>query len=293
MNMPVSYSLLRQGKVRDVYLADDDRHLLLVASDRISAFDHVLPNPIPNKGATLTQLSNFWFSKTKDLIANHIVAVNPPLDGWKNDGRWLREQLDQRAVLVKKADPLSIEAIVRGYLVGSGWKDYRQTGGVCGIPLPKGMVEAGRLPEPIFTPSTKAEAGAHDENISFDKAADLIGEENARKVRDIAIKLYTFAAEYAEKRGIIIADTKFEFGFADGELILIDELFTPDSSRFWPAESYQPGMSPPSFDKQFVRDYLEKIQWNKQPPAPALPEDVIAGTTQKYEEALRRLTQTN
>jgi phosphoribosylaminoimidazole-succinocarboxamide synthase len=290
MKTPGSYSLLRQGKVRDVYLADDDRHLLLVASDRISAFDHVLPNPIPNKGATLTQLSNFWFSKTEDLIANHIVTVNPPLDGWKNDGRWLREQLDQRAVLVKKAAPLSIEAIVRGYLVGSGWKDYRRTGCVCGIPLPEGMVEAGRLPEPIFTPSTKAEAGAHDENISFEKASDLIGEETARKVRDIAIKLYTFAAAYAEKRGIIIADTKFEFGFSDGELILIDELFTPDSSRFWPAESYRPGISPPSFDKQFVRDYLEKIQWNKQPPSPALPEDVIQKTAEKYKEAMNRLT---
>ncbi len=290
MNMPSNYSLLRQGKVRDVYLADDDHHLLLVASDRISAFDHVLPNPIPKKGATLTRLSNFWFAKTKHLIANHIVAVEPPLDGWKNDGRWLREQLDQRAVLVKKAEPLSIEAIVRGYLVGSGWKEYRQTGCVCGIPLPKGMVEAGQLPEPIFTPSTKAEAGAHDENISFERATDLIGRETAEKVRDISIQLYAFAAEYAEKRGIIIADTKFEFGFADGELILIDELFTPDSSRFWPVSSYQTGMSPPSFDKQFVRDYLEKIQWDKQPPAPNLPEDVIRKTAEKYGEALKRLT---
>ena len=292
--MPSSnvYAFLRQGKVRDVYSADD-HHLLIVASDRISAFDHVLPNPIPDKGRILTLLSNFWFDKTKELVANHIVTTNPLLDGWVNDGRWRCEQLAQRAVLVKKAEPLPIEAIVRGYLAGSGWKEYRETGCVCGIAQPDGLVEADWLPKPIFTPSTKAEAGAHDENISFERAAELVGLETAQKVRDISLQLYTFAAGYAEQRGIIIADTKFEFGLLEGDLILIDELFTPDSSRFWPSESYRPGTSPPSFDKQFVRDYLERIQWDKQPPAPALPEDVIRSTSDKYKEALKRLTRDN
>ncbi len=289
MQTPNRYTFLRQGKVRDVYLVDDNRHLLIVASDRISAFDHVLQSAIPDKGRVLTRLSNFWFAKTGGLIANHIVSTEPVLDGWINDGRWSREQLAQRSVLVKKATPLFIEAIVRGYLVGSGWKEYLKTNCVCGIPLPKGLMEAARLPEPIFTPSTKAEAGAHDENIPFEKAADLVGTETAQKVRDISLRLYAFAADYAEKRGIILADTKFEFGFADGELILIDEMFTPDSSRFWPAESYRPGTSPPSFDKQFVRDYLEQINWNKQPPAPALPEDVVRKTAEKYKEAMNRL----
>jgi phosphoribosylaminoimidazole-succinocarboxamide synthase len=293
MPSPSGYTFLRQGKVRDVYSAEEHRHLLIVASDRISAFDHVLPNPIPDKGRILTRLSNFWFEKTKGLIANHIVTTEPFLDGWVNDGRWRREQLSRRAVLVEKAEPLPIEAIVRGYLSGSGWKEYRETGCVCGIAQPKGLVEAKRLPEPIFTPSTKAEAGAHDENISFERAADLVGMETAQKVRDISLQLYAFAAGYAAQRGIIIADTKFEFGLVNDELILIDELFTPDSSRFWPAETYRPGTSPPSFDKQFVRDYLEGIQWNKQPPAPELPEDVIRKTSQKYEEALKRLTEAN
>lgn len=289
MERPTRYSFQRQGKVRDVYATEDNLSLLIVASDRISAFDHVLPNAIPDKGATLTRLSNFWFEKTKHVIPNHILSETPVLDGWENDGRWSREQLAQRSVLVKKAEPLPIEAIVRGYLVGSGWKEYCQTGCVCGQRLPKGLIEADRLPEAIFTPSTKAAAGAHDENISFAKVVDLIGMETAQRVRDISLRLYALAAAYAEKRGIIIADTKFEFGFADGELILIDELFTPDSSRFWPAESYRPGISPPSFDKQFVRDYLEQVKWNKQPPAPVLPEDVVRKTSEKYRDAMKRL----
>jgi phosphoribosylaminoimidazole-succinocarboxamide synthase len=293
MKMPVNYSFLRQGKVRDVYSAGDGRHLLIVASDRISAFDHVLPNTIPDKGSILTRLSNFWFDKTRDVVANHIVDTAPELDGWQDDGRWRRDQLDRRAVLVKKARPLPIEAIVRGYLVGSGWKEYQKSMTVCGIALPAGLAEADRLPEPIFTPSTKAEAGAHDENIPFARAADLVGEKTAQRVRDISLQLYSFAADFARERGIIIADTKFEFGLIGEELMLIDELFTPDSSRFWPADTYRPGASPPSFDKQFVRDYLESIRWNKQPPVPALPEEVVARTAQKYEDALRRLTRIN
>ncbi|MBU1398081.1 MAG: phosphoribosylaminoimidazolesuccinocarboxamide synthase [Proteobacteria bacterium] len=291
MQPPIDFIFLRQGKVRDVYTAADSRHLLIVASDRISAFDHVLPNPIPGKGIILTRMSNFWFDRTKTIVRNHIVDTEPSLAGWVDDGRWHREQLTQRVVLVRKAEPLPIEAIVRGYLVGSGWKEYRQACSVCGIALPKGLVEADRLPEPIFTPSTKADAGAHDENISFERAADLVGLEIAQKVRDISLRLYVFATGFAEQRGIIIADTKFEFGMVDGELILIDELFTPDSSRFWPADSYQLGISPPSFDKQFVRDSLEKIKWDKQPPAPSLPEDVICKTAEKYQEALKRLTE--
>lgn len=293
MRPPIDFIFLRQGKVRDVYAVDDDRHLLIVASDRISAFDHVLPNPIPGKGKILTRMSNFWFERTNTIVRNHIVDTEPSFAAWVDDDRWHREELTQRTVLVKKAEPLPIEAIVRGYLVGSGWKEYRQTGCVCGIALSKGLVEAERLPEPIFTPSTKAEVGVHDENISFEKAADLIGLEAAQKVRAISLQLYAFASGIAEQRGIIIADTKFEFGLLDGELILIDELFTPDSSRFWPAESYRPGTSPPSFDKQFVRDYLEQIKWDKLHPPPALPDDVIRKTSRKYEEALKRLTINN
>ena len=289
MQTPGSFSFLRRGKVRDVYSTDDNRHLLIVAGDRISAFDHVLPNDIPGKGSIITRLSNYWFDKTRKLISNHILDTQPSLEGWVDDGRWRRDQLAQRSVLVKKAEPLPIEAIVRGYLAGSGWKEYRETGRVCGALLPRGLVEADRLPEPIFTPSTKAEAGIHDENISFEKAADLVGWEIAQKVCDISLKLYNFAADYANEQGIIIADTKFEFGLIDGDLILIDELLTPDSSRFWPVDTYRPGASPPSFDKQFVRDYLEKTRWGKQPPVPELPGDVIAKTAEKYQEALRRL----
>lgn len=290
MNPPTGFSFYRQGKVRDVYCVDDDRHLFIIASDRISAFDHVLPNPTPGKGAILTRLSNFWFNETRGLIDNHIVETQPDLEGWVDDGRWQKEDLVARAVLVKKATPLPVEAIVRGYLVGSGWKEYQKNGRVCGITLPENMVEAERLPEPIFTPSTKAEAGTHDENISFEQAVGLIGKETAEKVRDISLQLYAFAAAHAEKRDIIIADTKFEFGFCDGKLILIDEVFTPDSSRFWPALAYRPGSSPPSFDKQYVRDYLEKIQWNKQPPVPTVPDEVLRKTGEKYQEALDRLT---
>jgi len=284
------YSFLRQGKVRDVYASGDERQLLSVASDRISAFDHVLPNAIPGKGAILTRLSNFWFDKTRELISNHIVDTEPDLTGWQDDGRWRRDQLAGRSVLVKKARPLAIEAIVRGYLAGSGWKEYQKTRSVCGIALPDGLVQADPMPEPIFTPSTKAEAGAHDENITFEKAVDLVGRETAEKVRDISLQLYSFAQGFAKASGIIIADTKFEFGMIDGELLLIDELLTPDSSRFWPADSYRTGGSPPSFDKQYVRDYLESVQWAKQPPVPELPEDVVKRTAQKYEEALTRLS---
>ncbi len=290
MNPINGFNLLRQGKVRDVYAVDNNRHLLIIASDRISAFDHVLPSIIPDKGKILTRLSNFWFAKTSHLIANHIVDTEPFLVNWKDDHLWHRDQLKWRAVLVKKSAPLAIEAIVRVYLAGSGWKDYCQTGCICGMALPKGLVEADRLPEPVFTPSTKAEAGAHDENISFEQAAVIAGREIMQKVRDVSLKLYKFAADYARERGIIIADTKFEFGLCNGELILIDELFTPDSSRFWPADTYRPGTSPSSFDKQFVRDYLEGIRWNKQPPVPHLPDEIVSKTTEKYEEALKRLS---
>ncbi len=279
--------LFRRGKVRDVYKPGDD-HLLIVACDRISAFDHVLPTPIPGKGRVLTQISNFFFKRTEHIIANHIVDPDPGPE-WYPEIDWYYDDLRGRTVLVRNARPLVIENIVRGYLAGSGWKEYQTSGTVCGLPLPKGLREADRLPEPIFTPSTKAEAG-HDENIPFEIAISLVGREVAEKVRDTSIALYQFAARHALERGIIIADTKFEFGLLDsGELILIDEMFTPDSSRFWPADSYQPGGSPPSFDKQYVRDYLESIEWDKEPPAPALPDDVVANTQAKYEEAMRRL----
>ncbi len=285
--------LYRRGKVRDVYKPSDE-HLLIVACDRISAFDHVLPTPIPTKGTILTQMSNFWFQKTDHLIANHIVDYDPGPQ-WYPELDWYYDDLQGRTVLVRNATPLSIEAIVRGYLSGSGWKEYQDRGTVCGIPLPQGLPESARLPETIFTPSTKAQSG-HDENISFDEAASLVGRDNAEKVRDASLSLYRFAAEHALERGIIIADTKFEFGLVDdgsaaeGELILIDEVFTPDSSRFWPADSYEPGRPQTSFDKQYVRDYLEAIRWNKEAPAPGLPEDVVEKTREKYQEALRRLT---
>ena len=290
--MPVmtGFKRLRSGKVRDVYGVDDDRYLMIVASDRLSAFDYVLPTPIPEKGVILTRLSNFWFEKTKNLVANHLVSTQPSLEHWQDDGLWQRNQLQERSVLVLKAEPLPIEAIVRGYLAGSGWNEYRHSNSVCGIALASGLREAEQLPEPIFTPSTKAQAGAHDENIAFARAVELVGEETAEKVRDLSLKLYRYAQNAARERGIIIADTKFEFGLFDGEVILIDELFTPDSSRFWPADSYRPGTSPVSFDKQFVRDYLEKINWNKQPPAPILPDDIVQKTAEKYWEALNRLT---
>jgi phosphoribosylaminoimidazole-succinocarboxamide synthase len=281
-------ALYRRGKVRDVYKLSDE-HLLIIACDRISAFDHVLATPVPNKGRILTQMSNFWFRNTEHLIANHIVDFNPGPD-WYPELDWYYDDLDGRTVLVRNLRPLTIEAIVRGYLSGSGWKEYQKLGTVCGIRLPEGLRESDGLAEAIFTPSTKAASG-HDENISFEEAASLEGQDVAERVRDTSLALYRFAAAYALERGIIIADTKFEFGLSNtGELILIDEILTPDSSRFWPAESYKPGGPQDSFDKQFVRDYLEEIRWNKEPPAPSLPEDIILKTQEKYQEALRRLT---
>lgn len=285
--------LYRRGKVRDVY-KPSEKHLIIVACDRISAFDHVLPTPVPDKGRILTQMSNFWFRKTGHLIANHVVDFDPGPE-WYPELSWYYPDLQGRTVLVRNARPLSIEAIVRGYLSGSGWKEYQKMGTVCGISLPVGLEESARLPQPIFTPSTKAQSG-HDENISFDEAAALVGRDVAEKVRDISLTLYHFAAQHARERGIIIADTKFEFGFVDdgsaddGELILIDEILTPDSSRFWPADSYEPGRAQASYDKQFVRDYLEAIRWDKEAPAPALPDEVVERTREKYQEALNRLT---
>ena len=280
--------MLRRGKVRDVYEPDPE-HLLIVACDRISAFDSILPTPIPDKGKILTQISNFWFTKTEHIVKNHMVDPNPGPQ-WFPEIDWYYPELDGRTVLVRKTEPLVIEAIVRGYLSGSGWKEYQKPGTVCEIPLPSGLSESDKLPETIFTPSTKAQSG-HDENISFEKAADAVGTEIAERVRDLSIALYEFAVDYARERGIIIADTKFEFGtLENGELILIDEILTPDSSRFWPAESYEPGGPQASFDKQYVRDYLEGIKWDKEPPAPALPDDVVENTQGKYLEAVERLT---
>ena len=280
-------SLYKRGKVRDVYQPSDE-HFLIVACDRISAFDHVLGNPVAGKGRFLTQISNFWFAKTEQLMRNHIIDPNPGPE-WFPELDWHSEALEGRTVLVRSAKPLEIEAIVRGYLSGSGWKEYQKSGAICGIELPSGLRESDKLPEPIFTPSTKAQSG-HDENISFQKASSQVGEQLAMKVRDNALAIYDYAARYALERGIIIADTKFEFGLLDtGELIVIDEMLTPDSSRFWPAESYEPGRSQSSFDKQFVRDYLESIKWNKEPPVPHLPDDIVRKTQEKYQEALTRL----
>jgi phosphoribosylaminoimidazole-succinocarboxamide synthase len=274
-----------RGKVRDVYSVDGQ--LLIIATDRISAFDYILPTGIPDKGKVLTQLSIFWFDFLRDLTPTHFLSARvdeypPPL------GRF-RDQLEGRSMLVKRANMIEIECVARGYISGSGWKEYRQNGTVCGIPLPAGLRESDRLPEPIFTPSTKAQTG-HDENISFERAASLIGESLAARLRDLTLHIYTRAARYAETRGIIIADTKFEFGFVGDDLVLGDEVLTPDSSRFWPAESYRPGGPQFSFDKQFVRDYLESIHWNKQPPAPPLPAEVAGKTSEKYRQAYRILT---
>ena len=282
----VSLPLANQGKVRDIYDVDAD-HLLIVTSDRISAFDVVLPDPIPGKGRVLTTVSNFWFARTEHLIGNHLT-------GRSLDSIGLAEvevnQLEGRAIVVKKLTPLPVEAIVRGYIIGSGWKDYQRSGAVCGITLPAGLQQAQQLPEPIFTPSTKAEAGEHDENISFEHAVELLGSGLAEKVRRLSLAIYQQAAEYARERGIIVADTKLEFGTdRNGELFLIDEVVTPDSSRFWPADSYRTGISPPSFDKQYVRDYLETLDWDKRAPGPALPEEVIRQTSAKYKEAQDRL----
>ena len=282
-----SLDLIGRGKVRDLYAIDDD-WLLIVATDRLSAFDVVLPDPIPGKGAVLTGISEFWFHRTAAIARNHRIGA-PALEAVLSDPAELAEAAG-RATVVRRLTPLPIEAIVRGYLIGSGWREYRKSGSVCAIALPDGLREAERLPERLFTPSTKADAGEHDENIDFDTACRLVGADVARRVRDNSLDLYRFAAEHARARGIIIADTKFEFALdADGELVLIDEVLTPDSSRFWPADEYAPGMSPPSFDKQFVRDYLDTLGWDKRPPAPSLPPDVIRRTTEKYREAERRL----
>jgi phosphoribosylaminoimidazole-succinocarboxamide synthase len=278
---------IHQGKVRDIYDVDD-QHLLIVATDRLSAFDVVLPDPIPFKGQVLTQISLFWFAKTRHITANHLSDLR--VEDVVADAAE-RAQLAGRSMVVKKLTALPIEAVVRGYLIGSGYKDYKQHGSVCGIGLPAGLKMAERLPEPIFTPASKAPAGSHDENIDFDAIVKLVGLECATDVRRIAIEVYRFAAEHARARDIIIADTKFEFGVDQaGRLYLIDEALTPDSSRFWPMASYKPGISPPSFDKQFVRDYLESLHWNKKPPAPHLPPEILARTSDNYREALKLLT---
>jgi phosphoribosylaminoimidazole-succinocarboxamide synthase len=271
--------------VRDIFDLGDA--LLLVASDRISAFDVIMPNGIPRKGDVLTQISHFWFEKFAALVPNHLLARAN--DALPKNLQPFTGQLARRSMIVKKAKPLAIECIVRGYLSGSGWKEYKQAQTVCGIQLPAGLTESAELPEPIFTPSTKAEAG-HDENISFAQAQKIVGAELAGQARDLSLKIYRAGRDYARQRGIIIADTKFEFGLSDGKLILIDEVMTPDSSRFWPADQYQPGRGQPSFDKQFVRDYLETLDWNKTPPGPVLPPDVVAKTSAKYLEAYEKLT---
>ena len=277
---------ISQGKVRDIYAVDED-HLLIVTTDRISAFDVILPDPIPGKGEVLTELTNFWFERTSTIVANHLVdlrldeVIGDPVE---------RGTVESRATVVRRLQPLPIEAVVRGYLIGSGWKDYQATGKVCGIQLPAGLPLAAQLPEPIFTPATKAEIGAHDENISFAQVEKLIGKDLAARVRNLALEIYSQGAAYAADRDIIVADTKFEFGLDDaGELFLIDEVLTPDSSRFWPASEYALGISPPSFDKQFVRDYLETLDWNKQAPGPSLPADIIEKTVQKYRLALDQI----
>ena len=281
-----SLPFLHRGKVRDIYAVGEDK-LLVVQTDRLSAFDVILADPIQGKGEVLTTVSNFWFNKLRHVIPNHLTGIAP--ESVVNEAE--RSQVRGRAFVVKKLKPLPIEAIVRGYLAGSGWKDYQKTGAVCGIKLPAGLREAEKLPEPLFTPSTKAAAGDHDENISFAQAVELLGEARAIEVRDATLRLYIEAAGYAATRGIIIADTKFEFGVDDaGRLYLIDEALTPDSSRFWPAELYRIGSNPPSFDKQFVRDWLEASGWNKRPPAPHVPQDVLQKTADKYREALAKLT---
>ena len=275
-----------RGKVRDIYAIDDER-MLIVTSDRLSAFDVVMTEPIPDKGRVLTEMANFWFARLGHVVPNHLTEVDPES---VVTGEEEKAQVRGRSIVVRKLNPLPIDAVVRGYIIGSGWNDYRNTGAVCGIQLPKGLQQAQKLPAPIFTPATKAVEG-HDENISFAQVAQLIGEDLARGVRDVSLRLYKEASEYAATRGIIIADTKFEFGTdAQGNLVLIDEALTADSSRFWPAAEYRVGISPPSYDKQFVRDYLESTGWNKTPPPPKLPADVIQKTSAKYREALERLT---
>ncbi len=281
----MKFNFVKRGKVREIFESEDKQSLLIVASDRISAFDCVIPTPIPQKGAMLTKLSNHWFRLTKHIIPNHVLVEEPKdlivdLD---------LPEMSLRSVIVQKAEPLPVEAIVRGYISGSGWKEYLRSGSVCGIELAKGLLESQKLKAPIFTPSTKAPMGEHDENIAFEEVVKLIGKDLAEQLRNVSIALYKFAADYAEKAGIIIADTKFEFGMKDGKLILIDELFTPDSSRFWPMNTYEPGRGQASFDKQYVRDYLTSLDWNKNPPAPTLPDNVVEQTRAKYAEAVNRL----
>ena len=279
------YPLLRSGKVREIYDLGDS--LLFIATDRISAFDCILPTPIPDKGKVLTKVSLFWFDYLKNVVENHLITAD--VEKFPEPLIPYSAELDGRSMIVKKAEVLPVECIVRGYLAGSGWKEYQKNGTVTGIKLPDGLLESSELPKPIFTPSTKAESG-HDINISFDETVEIIGKELAEKVRDVSLKLYSKARDHAKSRGIILADTKFEFGLADGNLILIDEVLTPDSSRFWPLDSYEPGKSQPSFDKQFVRDYLSSLDWEKEPPAPELPGEIVEKTREKYFQALKMLT---
>ena len=281
--------LIAKGKVRDIYAVDSD-HLLIVTTDRMSAFDVVLPNPIPGKGEVLTELSEFWFKKTQSIVKNHMTDDLELVDLLDSPDQL--EFFKKRSMIVKRLNPLPIEAVVRGYLIGSGWKDYQATGSVCGIELEEGLQMAQKLPEPIYTPATKAEVGEHDENISYEKTIDLIGEELANRVRRIAIDIYNFGVNHAREKGIIIADTKFEFGLdAEGELYLIDEVLTPDSSRFWAIENYELGSSPPSFDKQYLRDYLETLDWDKTAPGPELPQEVIDNTASKYRNAFKQIAE--
>jgi phosphoribosylaminoimidazole-succinocarboxamide synthase len=279
-------TLKARGKVRDIYQIDAET-LLFVATDRISAFDCVMPNGIPDKGRLLTQMSLFWFDLLSPLVPNHLLTANFP--DYSQQLQPFADQLNGRSMLVKRAQIFPVECVARGYVVGSGWKDYQRTGAICGIQLPAGLLECSPLPEPIFTPATKAETG-HDENISFDQVVESVGEQTALRLRELTIKIYAKARDYAASRGIILADTKFEFGLIDGQITLADEVLTPDSSRYWPVDSYRAGQSQPSFDKQFVREYLETLSWNKQPPAPALPEEVVAQTRLKYLDAYQRLT---
>jgi len=279
-------ALIKRGKVRDVY--DFDDHLLIVTTDRMSAFDVVMDDPIPNKGKILTRISLFWFDQLKSIVANHLVSADP--SEYPEPCRKYREALEGRSMFVKKAKPLAVECIVRGYLSGSGWQEYQSRGSICGIPIPGGLPESAQLPEPIFTPSTKADEGSHDENIGFEDVIKALGKETAERVRQLSLEIYEFGREQAAQKGIIIADTKFEFGFENGDLILIDEVLTPDSSRFWPRDEYHPGGTQKSFDKQFLRDYLNGLDWPKQPPPPKLPADIIQKTENRYREALLRLT---
>ena len=279
-------NLLKRGKVRDVY--EVDGRLLIVASDRMSAFDVVMDNPIPDKGKILTGISTFWFKELESIVENHVISTNP--EEYPDPCHQYRDELEGRSMFVKKASPLPVECIVRGYLSGSGWQEYQSKGSICDIPLPQGLAESEKLPEPIFTPSTKAEQGTHDENISFERVIEILGQKTAEKIRDLSLKIYEFGRELAFRKGIIIADTKFEFGYENDHIILIDEVLTPDSSRFWPMDQYKSGGPQNSFDKQFLRDYLNSLDWPKQPPPPKLPREIIEKTRERYIEALERLT---